>query len=71
VHHKLLFCSNPKALMKIPLAFCRGNQGDANIWVVLQEHVIPAALYTGRREWLGLVERLQAGGNSKPPSAQS
>jgi len=30
------------------LFFSRGNQGDANVWIGLQKHVISAAL--GRRE---------------------
>lgn len=41
---ELIFCSNPKSNVKIPLAFCRGNQGDANFRVGLQRYVIPAAL---------------------------
>ena len=31
-------------IQKIPLAFCRGNQGDANFRISLQKCIIPAAL---------------------------
>ena len=44
---KLIFNKNPKSTQKIPLAVCRGNQGDANFRIGLQKQVIPTALYWG------------------------
>ena len=37
---ELIFCNNPKPNGKIPLAFCRGNKGDANFRIGLQKYFI-------------------------------
>uniref|UniRef100_A0A8C2G6H2 Tudor domain containing 7 a n=1 Tax=Cyprinus carpio TaxID=7962 RepID=A0A8C2G6H2_CYPCA len=39
----IIFCNNPEAKGTAILAFCRGNQGDANFWVGLKK-IITAAL---------------------------
>ena len=42
---ELIFCNNPKANGEIPLAFCGGNQGDANVTINLEKNIIPLPLY--------------------------
>lgn len=39
-----LFSTKIQERCKIPDAFCRGNWGNANIWVSLQKYIIAAAL---------------------------
>lgn len=37
-------CNKPNICVEIPLAFCQGNQRDANFQTGLQKYIIPAAL---------------------------
>ncbi len=59
VHHdKLLlviFCSNPKASVKMLLGFCGGNQGNANFQDGLQKYIITALLYTDIKTQYGFI----------------
>ncbi len=42
---ELIFCNTAKANGKILLGFCRGNQGDPNLWVGLQKYAYDSILF--------------------------